>query len=112
MTLENPETHLPDVLRDSKLPWLPDDPLQARAPGPHDGWTATLGALQLRLMVETWEEEPSSFELRLVNTVSDREISCWTLPSLPDAALVAHSVLQMRLDDLLLHVRRRLHAAA
>lgn len=112
MTPENPKTQLPDALRDSKLPWLPDDPLQARAPGPHDSWRAQLGALELRLGTETWEDEPSSYSLRLINAALDREVSSWELPTLPQAALVADSVVQTRLDDLLLHVRRRLHAAA
>jgi len=112
MTPENTKNQLPDALRDSKLPWLPDDPGQARAPGPHDSWRAPLGALEMRLSIEKWEDEPPSYSLHLVNTVLDSEISSWELPSLPQAALVADSVVQTRLDDLLLHVRRRLRAAA
>ena len=112
MTPQNPETHLPDVLRDSKLPWKPRHPDQAKTPGPDDSWTADLHSLEFRLQVNIWEDEAPMYELRLVNTAVDREVSSWELPSLLEAAVSADSLLRTRLDSLLLQARRRLHDAA
>lgn len=122
MTPRHPETHLPDVLRSSKLPWLPDDPSQAACPRGGDGWRARLGELRFELHVD--HDPPGSplhdprgapsFQLRLLNTHLDRETSSWELDSLETAAHVADSVAQMLLDTLLDEVRHALqhpHAA-
>lgn len=117
MTPEHPEDHLPDALRASKLPWLPDDDGQAAAPRGGDGWRARLGELRFELLVDhdppdsPFESagEPPTFQLRLLNTHLDRETSSWELDSLETAAQVADSIRQMLVQELLHEVRRALH---
>lgn len=106
-----PDEHLPDALARSTLPWRPVHDHQARAPRDGDGWTAQLGGLQLLLLATQWANNPPLLELRLVNSLTDREISCWHLPTLLHASIAAESVVRTRLDDLLQDVRRRLHDA-
>ena len=121
MTPQDLETHLPDSLRDSKLPWLPDDPHQARCPRCGDGWTARLGELRFELCVDwdSWRRQdgPSSelpeWQLRLINTHLDQEKGSWTHSSLETAVQVAESIHQLLLGELLQQVRRaRFHRHA
>lgn len=113
MTLPDPETHLPDALRDSKLPWLPDDPHQARCPRCGDGWKARLGELRFELTVDwdSWRRQdgPSSelpeWQLRLVDTHLDREKGSWAHSSLETSVQVAESIHELLLDELLQQAR-------
>jgi len=120
MTLEDPKTHLPPALRDSKLPWQPLFDDQAPCPRCGDSWTAHLGLLRFDLHVDwdSWRRqdgpsnEPPAWQLRLVNTHLDRETSSWELPSLETAAHVARSVHQLLLQELVTEARHALPHAA
>lgn len=100
MTLAKPETHLPNSLRDSKLPWKPllDD--QAAAPRDGDGWTATLGDLRLELELESdpLEPGPPSLSLRLV--AHRREVRRWSPSSLTEAAYTSEALVDLLLEQL------------
>lgn len=115
-----PDQTVPDALRNSWVPWRPMFDDQARAPRDADSWRATVGALELRLGLTVWPDDPlepgygsqTIVDLRLWNTLADRELSSWHLRSLQEAATSAEALLQTRLDALLTEARRRLQDAA
>lgn len=126
MHLDDDKTCLPLPLRNSNLPWRPDDEDQAAAPRDGDGWSCILGHLRFRLDVY-WDsvyrdyetpgapppsKNPPDFQLRLDNTVTEKELGYWTFPRLDIAVHVAQTLHQERLDALLTSVSKELHDVA
>lgn len=119
MHLDDIKNLLPPVLRDSKLPWVPDSEEQAPAIRDNDGWTASLGHLKFQLDVywdsvyrfEGPSDEPVWFNLRLHNTAIDKELGYWEFPRLDIAAYVAETLHQERLDAVISSVNKQLQDA-
>lgn len=99
------EDQLPDALRRSSLKWEPDDEGQSPAYGPHDSWTASLGALEWTIVVHQDGLGSPTFLLSLRNYALEDEVSAWTFPSLSEAALAASSTKSLLLEQLRRAVR-------
>lgn len=102
-SLQTPDPRLPQVLRDSKLPWKPRFEDQAPAPRPDDAWTAHFGGLCLELETRSPafmcgpNDPPLTLYLHYPNPSQSQT---WNPSSIPAAVQMAEALVDVLFQQL------------
>lgn len=93
---------LPEALRASRLPWVPDTTDQSSAPAPDDSWCAVVGTLEWSLLAHQAQgEELPDYILTLRDLSFDEELSeMWMYNDVQTAAHVADAIHSTLLEQL------------